>query len=477
MAKTIPMLDLMFFLTEKKNDPKHVGALSFFKLPEKAGPRFVADMVADYRKAEPVAPFNQVPKFPLIGMPRWAKVAKCDMDYHVQHLALPAGAGDEALLGLVADLHAQVLDRDQPCFRIYFIEGLPDRTFAVFSKIHHSMIDGQSAIARLAACLDESPGTRKVRPIYAIAFDKGKRAAPARSSTLGIVKNIALKQGLAMKDLYANLLRKGLGRGKAGAGNVPFTAPRGPSTARTQASRSVATLSLPVADMKEVGKAFGGTINDVAVTILDAALLRYLEELGQSPAKPLVVMCPVSLREAGDKEAATKISALFVPLGKRDAAIGERMRQVMAAITSAKGELQAMSKDAAMLYAVFLFGISEIAGLTGANAVVRPVANFVLSNVAGPRTDLYARGAKMLGIFPISTLAAGMGLNVTLLSYSSSMDFGFVANGASMPHLDRLAAFTREAFEALKKEARKPRAAAKKRKALPARKAALRKGR
>jgi WS/DGAT/MGAT family acyltransferase len=237
----------------------------------------------------------------------------------------------------------------------------------------------------------------------------------------------------------------------------------------------VATLSLPVADMKEVGKAFGGTINDVAVTILDAALLRYLEELGQSPSKPLVVMCPVSLREAGDKEAATKISALFVPLGKRDAAIGERMRQVMAAITSAKGELQAMSKDAAMLYAVFLFGISEIAGLTGANALVRPVANFVLSNVAGPRTDLYARGAKMLGIFPISTLAAGMGLNVTLLSYSSSMDFGFVANGASMPHLDHLARMTGEAFEALKREARKPPPRAKKRQAPPARRIAPRK--
>jgi len=195
------------------------------------------------------------------------------------------------------------------------------------------------------------------------------------------------------------------------------------------------------------------------VTIVDAALIRYLQDRGELPSKPLVAMCPMSLREAGDKEATTKVSALFVPLGGKRAGVGSRMQQVMAAIASAKSELRSMSKDAAMLYAILAFGLSQALGATRSDKLAQPLANFVLSNVPGPRTELYLRGAKMLGIYPISALGGGMGLNATLLSYSKSMDFGFVANGASMPDLDHLARYTREAFDALKKEAAKRRPA------------------
>ena len=72
---------------------------------------------------------------------------------------------------LVGELHSQLLDRSRPCFRIYFIEGLPDRRFALFFKVHHAMVDGASAIARITASLDESPDARAIRPIYTIGFD------------------------------------------------------------------------------------------------------------------------------------------------------------------------------------------------------------------------------------------------------------------------------------------------------------------
>ena len=77
--------------------------------------------------------------------------------------------------------------------------------------------------------------------------------------------------------------------------------------------RSFATLSLPVAEMRAVGKALGGTLNDVAATITDEGLQRYLGALGKSPTRPLVAMCPVSLREEGDREATTKVTAMHRP--------------------------------------------------------------------------------------------------------------------------------------------------------------------
>jgi WS/DGAT/MGAT family acyltransferase len=256
-----------------------------------------------------------------------------------------------------------------------------------------------------------------------------------------------------LRDLYASLLRKGVAQAAGGPGSVPFTAPRGPTTEHAKASRSVATLTLSLDEMKSVGKAFGGTLNDVAVTIADAGLLRYLEARGQLPDEPLVAMCPVSLREAGDTEAATKVSALFARLGAPGASIGKRMQQVMDSVRSAKGELTGMSKDAAMLYAILAFGLSEVAEVTGADSMTRPLANFVLSNVPGAPHELYLRGARLAGVYPISALGGGMGLNITLVSHAKTMNFGFVGNGASLPELDGLARHTHDAFIALRKAA------------------------
>jgi WS/DGAT/MGAT family acyltransferase len=431
-----------------------------FDLPKDAPKRFVANLAAAYRKGAAVPPFNWVPEFPALGMPRWVPAGKLDMRYHVRHTALPAGATRADLLELVGELHSQLLDRSRPCFRAYFIDGLPDGQFALFLKIHHAMVDGASAIARISASLDEDPRARTIRSIHTIGFDApASSVGAARTQALAALKSVAAKQALALTDLYRSLLRKRLGRRTTGAGSVPFTAPRTPTNALLRAGRSIATLSLPLGEMKSVGKAFGGTINDVAVALVDAALHRYLADLGAEPVDRLVALCPLSLREPGDREATTKASTMFVPLAPRPLSIGKRMREVMRANASAKAELLGMSKDAAVLYSLTAFGLSDIAVRTGAAAVTPPPANFILSNVPGPRNDLYLGGAKLTGLYPISGLGAGIGLNCTLISYAGSMEFGFVGNGSALPGIDRLARHTHDAFAALRRAAARERPA------------------
>jgi hypothetical protein len=161
-------------------------------------------------------------------------------------------------------------------------------------------------------------------------------------------------------------------------------------------------------------------------------------------------MCPVSLREEGDTEAATKASAMFVVLGASDASVEERIAQVVASIATAKQELRAMSKDAAMLYVMAAFGLAELAVAIPGKRVTRPLANFVLSNVPGARHTLYLSGARLISTFPISALAADIGLNVTLASYVDTMDFGFVGNGATMKAMPELARHTADAYADLK---------------------------
>ncbi len=457
MAKTIPLLDLMFFLTEAKANPKHVAALILLEAPERSGRDFVAKLVASYRKATPRAPFDKIVQFGLTHLPRWVDAGELDMAYHVQHTVLPRGATQAKLLAHIAKQHVQLLDRDQPVFQAEFIEGLPNRQFAVYFKIHHAMVDGASAVARILASLSETPGMRPMDPFFAIDVDgDAQQARRARASTAAAIKHLVLKQTAASGNLSLGLLRKQLGgHAASGAGSVPFSAPRSPMNEAMKAERSIALLSLPIDAMKAAGRPFGGTLNDVAVTVVDAALTRYLREKRKATGERLVAMCPVSLREAGDKEATTKVSAMYVPLGAPLQKIGPRMEQVMASARSAKEELGRMSKDAAMMYAIATFGFSEISELTHLDAVVRPMANFVLSNVPGSRTERYLGRAKVLGMFPVSALGGGMGLNVTLLSYGNSMDFGFVANGAAMPDLEKVADYTRAAFAELQKESAK----------------------
>ena len=455
MSKPIPALDLMFLLTETADSPKHVSALMTFDAPAGGARTVVRELVRACRDAKPVAPFTYIPSFPLTGVPRWKTAAAVDLLRHVHHLALPLGAGDEALLEVVQRLHETTMDRSRPGFELFFIEGLAGGGFALFVRLHHAIVDGASAMALLLASMNEAAATKRIQPFFAVELTT-PRPRPPKSllDRVTALQKTARSQTVAVASLYVGLVKKGLGclLGSATPGSEPFTAPRTPLNETLRTPRSIATLSLPLAEMKAAGKAFGGTLNDVAVTIVDAGTQRYLAGIGQASAKPLVVMCPISLREPGDKEATTKVTAMFVPLGDATLPVAERMRTTMAHAAAAKAELRTMSKNTAMLYAIAAFGLAEAEAELSqrAPAPTKPLANFVLSNVPGSATPLFLGGARMSGMYPISSIAAGMGLNVTLASYAGSMDFGFVGNGVALPRLPELARHTAEAFEELK---------------------------
>jgi diacylglycerol O-acyltransferase / wax synthase len=109
-----------------------------------------------------------------------------------------------------------------------------------------------------------------------------------------------------------------------------------------------------------------------------------------------------------------------------------------------------MSKDAAMAYAVAVLGLAELRAAPGIAQVTRPLANLVISNVPGGRETMYSNGARLVGTFPVSAVAASIGLNATLTSDSGRMDFGFVGNGATMYRLPDLARHVADAYQELK---------------------------
>ncbi len=452
MARAIPPLDLVFLLIETADAPMHVGGVMLFERPAAGRPDLVTRLVRGYRAARPRPPFDQVPDFVATGMPRWRRAAAVDLDYHVRHLVLPAGATEQSFLRLIEDLHEPLLDRNRPGFRVWFIEGLPDRRFAIYFKVHHSLVDGLSATVRLVASLATAPRARARPPFYAVAV--GPRRTPLPASVLaelGEFVATARHEVSAIGAVGLGLVRKAVDGllSRRGSGSQPFTGPNLPLNAAIRTPRSFATLALPLAELRTVAHAFGATINDVAAAIVDAGVQAYLADLGCRCDRPLVAMCPVSLRAAGDTTATTNASAMFVPLGAPRAKAGDRMRQVMAALRAGKDEIRGMGRDAALVYAASVLGFAAAAELAHAGDMTGHVANLVLSNVPGAPDDRYLGTARLQAVFPVSVLGAGIGLNVTLSSHFDTMGFGFIGNRTALPDLERMAGHTRRAFDEL----------------------------
>ncbi len=455
MTKTIPPLDLSWLLIESPAGTTHVGAMLLFKKPVGRAP-IVREIVKAYRACTPVPPFNYVPELLGRGAPHFREVADWDPYYHVGHLALPARASYEDLLRLVADLHEPQLDRDRPLFRCWVIDGVPDGMFAIYTKTHHSIIDGESGLKRLYAGLS----TTDQRTVPTPAFALGTPELPPHPTT-PITARIAdsirgtLTQVGALNQVSVGTLRKVLA-GVLGShleGSLPFAAQHGPTNAPLKIGRSFATLSLPLEEMHEVGRRFGATLNDVAVTVIDAGLHAYLSETGRAVAHPFIAMCPVSMRADGDTAIGTRVSAIFPRLGEPGAGVAERIRQVADSVGACKKELGRMSHEAAMTYAVGLVALAGFGSSTHLDRVAHPACNLVISNVAGAKETRYLNGARLLGIYPVSALAASIGLNATLASYHDNMDFGFVGNSAALDGLPELARCTREAYEELREAA------------------------
>ncbi len=159
MTKPIPPLDLLWLLIESPGSTTHVGALLLFKKP--AGHRpVVQEIVEAYRAAKPAPPFNYVPELFGGGAPHFREVAGWDPHYHIQHLALPAGASYDDLLHLVAELHEPTLDRDRPLFRCWVIDGVPG---ACSRSTRRPITRSSMAPPACRSCTPASPSRRAAR--------------------------------------------------------------------------------------------------------------------------------------------------------------------------------------------------------------------------------------------------------------------------------------------------------------------------
>ena len=239
-------------------------------------------------------------------------------------------------------------------------------------------------------------------------------------------------------------------------GGTPLTAPRTRFNGAITARRSVAFARVPLADVKAIRKAMGVTVNDVVLALCGGTLRRYLSRHEELPAQPLVAVCPISVRDVtpATKPSSNRVSAMFTSLATDVADPLERLRAIQSVTSGAKEEHNAIGADMLQNWAEFaaptMFSLA--ARLYTRMRLAerhRPVHNLVISNVPGPPFPLYLAGAELKAAYPMGPVFEGAGLNITVISYMGSLDFGFNAAANAVPDLWDLASCVEPAFEEL----------------------------
>ena len=470
-------LDASWLYTESQATPMHVGALLPFGLPAKAPKDFGRRLMSELRQHQRFAPpWNRRLKSSLLKMPvhYWIEDADIDIDAHLRHAALPHPGGERELGELIARLHSQPLDLSRPPWECTLIEGLDGGRFAFYVKMHHSLIDGVSGMKLLQRAMPEdAKQSLSAPPFWAVGLAAPRKNAEPKSerdSTVATFTNAAAGAMAMLRGQISTVPQLLLAFGKllrAGSSGkdalqLPFGAPPSVLNGRVRAKRRFATQQIEIARMKALAKAADCTLNDLVLATCGGALRRFLEDVGELPEKSLTAGIPVSVRPSDDENAGNAITFIIANLGTDTDDPRQRLAAVQASVQSAKAHVQSLPQQAMTQYTMALMAPTLLTLLTGLGGRTRPMFNITISNVPGPAKPLYFRGAELLGTYPASIVTHGQALNITCQSYAGTMDFGFTGCHASLPHMQRIAVYTGEAFDELErlfmKAARKPRA-------------------
>jgi WS/DGAT/MGAT family acyltransferase len=220
--------------------------------------------------------------------------------------------------------------------------------------------------------------------------------------------------------------------------------------------RSFAGVSISLSRAKALAKQSGGKLNDVVLALASGVVRRYLIKQGALPNKSMTAAVPISLREEGNAEANNQVFGMICAIATNVGDPRTRLETIIAQSTKSKEmshplrALMPQISNISMLGAPIMVQILALLySRSSLSDVLPPAANITVSNVPGPRQTLYAAGAELLHIFPVSISTHGQALNITVQSYRDHLDFGFIVGANIIPHVQVMCDMLPEEFAAL----------------------------
>jgi WS/DGAT/MGAT family acyltransferase len=178
---------------------------------------------------------------------------------------------------------------------------------------------------------------------------------------------------------------------------------------------------IPLAEVKEIGKRLGGTINDVLLTAAAGALRQYMRNRGQDPAGlDFRAVVPVNLRKPADTKLCNRFGLVYLKLPVGIEGPLERLAELR----------RRMDKIKTSPEPFVIYGLLKTAGITPTvvqSLIVRffaKNATAVMTNVPGPPSALAIAGAEIDHLMFWVPQSGRLGMGVSILSYNDQVRVG-----------------------------------------------------
>jgi WS/DGAT/MGAT family acyltransferase len=454
--------DATFYYLETDQAPMTIGSIALFDghVPFR---RFVQNIeskmhqIPRYMQKAVETPFN-------FTRPTWEFDPDFDIRRHIKRVTLPAPGADQQLTALAERLFRGRLDRGKPLWDMHFVEGLEGGRTGLISRVHHCMVDGVGGVELLMVTLDPTP---EARAPTRVRHEPAPAPVSVASQVIDGVADIAseiVEQRASLFRWLTDLFTGDFASTQVGLRALDTTlkylgdpSKELPFNREFSGGRKIAHMDIPFPEVREIRRAFGGTLNDVVLAVLGGALARYTEYHGQSTDGVTArVMTPVNVRPETERGMlGNQISMLIVevPLGVSDPV--ERLHNINERTKALK---EGHVADGVSVIGQALGTLPVPALLTMANAVTmgNGLGNIVCTNVPGPMIPLYTVGHRMLAHYPIMPIAWNMGIGCAVMSYDQKLFVTFVADAAAAPDVALLAQFMDEAYMELRTAAGVP---------------------
>jgi WS/DGAT/MGAT family acyltransferase len=379
-----------------------------------------------------------------VGIPSWENDPTFDIRSHLHRMALPAPGDKRALQEMISDLTAIPMDRSKPLWQMYLIENYNDGC-VLFTKIHHSIADGIALIHVLLSLTDTQPDLEK-QDNFPVKSDneKAHQVGPMKKNIREAVKMTRQLGKILKKECIESMTNPfhliDLARVSTGFAfdfatvltrlmimpPDPKTSLKGPLGIRKHVAWS---QPIHIDDVKLVGRSVQATVNDVLISTVSGAIRRYLQKQNDKVNElDLRVAIPVNIRRRGrEKELGNKFSLIFLslPIHVEDPVI--RVREVKRRMDNLKS-----SPDAIIGFqALNALGVSPSNLAKKAAHFLANKSTAVLTNVPGPKTQLYLAGKKIKNMMFWVPRIGEVGHGISIISYNNQVTIG-VATDAGL---------------------------------------------
>ncbi|RDH78559.1 wax ester/triacylglycerol synthase family O-acyltransferase [Mycolicibacterium moriokaense] len=368
--------------------------------------------------------------------PMWLENCEFDLDYHIRRVQVDGDGGRRSLNKVIGEIASTPLDRDRPLWEFHFVEGLEANRVAVVGKVHHSLADGVASANLMTAGmrdLADAPAPEPADP----APTSRRLVSAALRDHLGQIGQLPSLLGYTTKGV-AKVARRARQRTQHPSIVTGLNAPNTFMNHVIAPRRTFATATLSLADVKDVSKALGITINTLVLAVAAGALRELLLEYDGSADEPIVASVPSSLDTSPDRLAGNELGGMVVSLPVQVDDPLERTRLTGLAADVAKENYRLLGPELSARWMEFLppaVAPAAFAWLARRDAAVR-VFNIPVSNVPGPRERGRFGDLTLSELYSVGPLMAGCGLNVTVWSYVDQLNISVLADGETVrdPH-------------------------------------------